>query len=590
MKIVIANSVGVDSNGYHMVHVPSRWSLGVKNFTNCGYYPWELAYTSSLLKRDTDHDIKFLDGILNAWDFDTYMQRLREEQPDWLIMESSTRTIGEDLRLAKAAKNEFKTKVIMTGQHPMAHPEEVLKVADFVCIGEYEFAVLDLILGKNPKNIPGVYPNPRGELPDINLLPFPEDDDIRRIDYHEPNCRFKQIQMYGSRGCPRRCNFCAAATLYYDQLNWRPRNVSNIIEEIKVLKKKYPEMEGVFFDEETHNIHKSFNIELAQEIQKAGLGNLKYEAMCEYVSLDEEALTKMKSAGYYKIRFGIETGSDHVAEQMTLGKKHDLKKLRSILNFGKDIGMRFYATISVGGLGSSPEEDQKTVDLVYELASKNLIHEIQVSINTPQPGTDFYNSCIEKGLLKTETDNEGFDGNGHVVVEYPNYRAEQIQEKQREALTAFDFGKAKANASSFMDTAKRSFKSIPENSNVLILRSARPWMIQNIIEAMNQYRKIRVDLLGQDAVIEELKCNPGVEHAYSYGDGFFSPDTIDSYLIEQLNNKAYDFVLLPMANNHLDGYRNVTEVARLIEPKFILGVYPEGNTCIIEKESSQVLI
>ena len=360
MKIVIANSVGVDSNGYHMVHVPSRWSLGVKNFTNCGYYPWELAYTSSLLKRDTDHDIKFLDGVLNAWDFDTYMQRLREEKPDWLIMESSTRTIGEDLRLAKAAKNEFKTKVIMTGQHPMAHPEEVLKVADFVCIGEYEFAVLDLILGKNPKNIPGVYPNPRGELPDINLLPFPEDDDIRRIDYHEPNCRFKQIQMYGSRGCPRRCNFCAAATLYYDQLNWRPRNVSNIIEEIKVLKKKYPEMEGVFFDEETHNIHKSFNIELAQEIQTAGLGNLKYEAMCEYVSLDEEALTKMKSAGYYKIRFGIETGSDHVAEQMTLGKKHDLEKLRSILNFGKDIGMRFYATISVGGLGSSPEEDQKT--------------------------------------------------------------------------------------------------------------------------------------------------------------------------------------------------------------------------------------
>ena len=590
MKIVIANSVGVDSNGYHMVHVPSRWSLGVKNFTNCGYYPWELAYTSSLLKRDTDHDIKFLDGVLNAWDFDTYMQRLREEKPDWLIMESSTRTIGEDLRLAKAAKNEFKTKVIMTGQHPMAHPEEVLKVADFVCIGEYEFAVLDLILGKNPKNIPGVYPNPRGELPDINLLPFPEDDDIRRIDYHEPNCRFKQIQMYGSRGCPRRCNFCAAATLYYDQLNWRPRNVSNIIEEIKVLKKKYPEMEGVFFDEETHNIHKSFNIELAQKIQKAGLDNLKYEAMCEYVSLDEEALTKMKSAGYYKIRFGIETGSDHVAEQMTLGKKHDLEKLRSILNFGKDIGMRFYATISVGGLGSSPEEDQKTVDLVYELASKNLIHEIQVSINTPQPGTDFYNSCIEKGLLKTETDNEGFDGNGHVVVEYPNYRAEQIQEKQREALTAFDFGKAKANTSSFMDTAKKSLKSIPENSNVLILRSARPWMIQNIIEAMNQYRKIRVDLLGQDAVIEELKCNPGVKHTYSYGDGFFSPDTIDSYLIEQLNNKAYDFVLLPMANNHLNGYRNVTEIARLIEPKFILGVYPEGNTCIIEKESSQVLI
>ena len=68
--------------------------------------------------------------------------------------------------------------------------------------------------------------------------------------------------------------------------------------------------------------------------------------MCEYISLDEEALVEMKSAGYYKIRFGIETGSDHVAEQMTLGKKHNLKKLRSILNFGKNIGMLFYGTIS----------------------------------------------------------------------------------------------------------------------------------------------------------------------------------------------------------------------------------------------------
>ena len=584
MKIVIANSVGVDTNGYHMVHVPSRWSLGVKNHTNCSYYPWELAYTSSLLKRETNHEIKFLDGVLNAWDFDTYIQRLQEEKPNWLVMESSTRTIREDLRLAEAIKKEFKTKVIMTGQHPMANPEEVLKVADFVCVGEYEFAVLDLVRGKDPKIIPGVYPNSRGELPDINLLPFPEDDDVRRIDYHEPNCRFRQIQMYGSRGCPRRCNFCAAATLYYDQLNWRPRNIDSIIQEIKGLKDKYPEMEGIFFDEETHNIQKNFNIQLSQAIKKSGLDDLKYEAMCEYISLDEEALVEMKSAGYYKIRFGIETGSDHVAEQMTLGKKHNLEKLRSILYFGKDIGMLFYGTISVGGLGSSPEEDQKTVDLVYELASNGLMQEIQVSINTPQPGTDFYNSCIEKNLIKTQVTNDNFDGNGHVVVEYPNYRAEEIQNKQHEALDAFDRGKAKIGAKTFMDIAKDSFKSIPQNSTVLVLRSARLWMIQIIITATNQYRKSNVDLLGQNAIVEELESNSGIDRIYNYGDGFFSLETIEPHLIEQLRNKAYEYVLLPMANNHLEGYRNVLDVARSIEPKVILGVYPEGSVFVIKEK------
>ena len=472
----------------------------------------------------------------------------------------------------------------MTGQHPMANPEEVLKVADFVCVGEYEFAVLDLVRGKDPKIIPGVYPNSRGELPDINLLPFPEDDDVRRIDYHEPNCRFRQIQMYGSRGCPRRCNFCAAATLYYDQLNWRPRNIDSIIQEIKELKDKYPEMEGIFFDEETHNIQKNFNIQLSQEIKRSGLDDLKYEAMCEYISLDEEALVEMKSAGYYKIRFGIETGSDHVAEQMTLGKKHNLKKLRSILNFGKNIGMLFYGTISVGGLGSSPEEDQKTVDLVYELASNGLMQEIQVSINTPQPGTDFYNSCIEKNLIKTQVTNDKFDGNGHVVVGYPNYRAEEIQKKQHEALDAFDRGKAKIDAKAFMAIAKASFKAIPQNSSVLVLRSARLWMIQIIITAMNQYGKSNVDLLGQNAIAEELESNSGIDRIYNYGDGFFSLETIEPHLMEQLRKKAYEYVLLPMANYHLGGYRNVLDVARSIEPKVILGVYPEGNVFVIKEK------
>ena len=571
MNIIVANSVGIDRDGYHMVHVPSRWSLGVKNFTNCGYYPWELAYTSSLLKRETNHHVKFLDGVLNGWDFETYFTHASAEKPDWLIMESSTRTIREDLRLASALKETFGTKLILTGQHPMAHPEDVLKVADYVCIGEYEFTVLDLIQGKN--KIAGVHPNARGPLIDINALPFPEDDDVRRIDYHEPNCRYKQIQMYASRGCPRRCNFCAAATLYYDELNWRPRNVDSVVEEIRTLHEKYPEMEGVFFDEEVHNIKRSFNISLAKAIRSAGLDHLKYEAMCEYASLDEEALEEMRSAGYYKIRFGIETGSDKVAEKMTLGKKHDLDKLRSMVKFGKSLGMLIYGTISIGGLGSSREEDQKTVDLVYEMASKGWLDEIQVSINTPQPGTDFYNSCVEKSLLSPATNWEGFDGNGQVVVHYPHYPAEEIQSSFKKALSAFDLGKEKSQSGTFSENAKSSFNLIPEGARVLVLRSVRNWMVRLILENLNN----NVDLLGQDVSAKDLEDLAGLNQIYSYGSGFFSAESISTDLIEKLRNEQYDFILVPVANNHLQGFQNVLEVAQQIDPENIFYVYPEGH-------------
>ena len=571
MNIIVANSVGIDRDGYHMVHVPSRWSLGVKNFTNCGYYPWELAYTSSLLKRETNHHVKFMDGVLNGWDFETYFSHASAEKPDWLIMESSTRTIREDLRLASALKETFGTKLILTGQHPMAHPEDVLKVADYVCIGEYEFTVLDLIQGKN--KIAGVHPNARGPLIDINALPFPEDDDVRRIDYHEPNCRYKQIQMYASRGCPRRCNFCAAATLYYDELNWRPRNVDSVVEEIRTLHEKYPEMEGVFFDEEVHNIKRSFNISLAKAIRSAGLDHLKYEAMCEYASLDEEALEEMRSAGYYKIRFGIETGSDKVAEKMTLGKKHDLDKLRSMVKFGKSLGMLIYGTISIGGLGSSREEDQKTVDLVYEMSSKGWLDEIQVSINTPQPGTDFYNSCVEKSLLSPATNWEGFDGNGQVVVHYPHYPAEEIQSSFKKALSAFDLGKEKSQSGTFSNNAKSSFNLIPEGARVLVLRSVRNWMVRLILENLNN----NVDLLGQDVSAKDLEDLAGLNQIYSYGSGFFSAESISTDLIETLRNEQYDFILVPVANNHLQGFQNVIEVAQQIDPENIFYVYPEGR-------------
>jgi len=577
MKIVVANSVGVDANGYHIVHVPSRWSLGIKNFTNCGYYPWQLAYTSSLLKRETNHQIKFLDGVLEGWDFKTYFSRLEEERPDWLIMESSSRTIDEDLRLATAAKKTFGTRLIFTGQHPMAQPEEVLKTANYVCMGEYEYAVLKLIQGVNPQHISGVYPNDRSRLLDINSLPFPEDDDIRRIDYHEPNCRYRQIQMYASRGCPRRCNFCAAATLYYDELNWRSRNVDDVVKEIRLLKEKYPEMEGVFFDEEVHNIKKSFNIALARAIRSADLHHLKYEALCEYVSLDEEALLEMRKAGYYKIRFGIETASDVIAEKMTLGKKYAPEKLRSILKFGKGIGMVFYATFSLGGLGSNEEEDQKTVDLIYELTSQGLLDEVQVSINTPQPGTDFYKTCMENSYLKSNVEWQDFDGNGHVVVDYPNYPAQDIQKMFDKALDAFDRGKSIANGSRFLATARESSAIIAERSRVLILRSARQWMIHLILQSLDHLPHATIDLLGQDAVMDDFQGIPHVNNLYTYGQGFFSADTFPPQLTDQLRANDYDVILVPLANNHLDGYQNVLQVAELFHPKQLLGVYPEGH-------------
>ncbi|MCM8784420.1 MAG: B12-binding domain-containing radical SAM protein [Candidatus Omnitrophica bacterium] len=440
MKIVLANSIGKDKNGFYIIHSPSRWSEGVKSLYNWfAYYPWELAYTSSLLKRETNHKVKLVDGCLERFDLENYYRKILQEKPNWLIMESATRMIEENLELAIKIKKKLGTKIVFVGQHASAFPEELInKGVDYVCIGEYELTVLELLQGKDPKNILGLYQNPRRPLLDINYLPFPEDEDVRRIDYGipgEPSSEYIEIQMYASRGCPRSCNFCVARNIYYAQANWRPRKIENIISEIKYLKNRYHQMEGIFFDEEVHNVNRDFVLNLCQAIKENGLNKLHYEAMCDIWFMDEEVLEAMREAGYYKIRFGIETASEAVANG--INKQLDLKKLFLLLNRAKEIGFKNYGTFMFGAWNSTKENDLETIDLMKRLIINGLLDNTQISICTPQPGTKFYRLVKEKGYL-VENDYSKFDGGNFSVVSYPKYKKEEIEEIKNLALKIRD--------------------------------------------------------------------------------------------------------------------------------------------------------
>ena len=427
MKVIIANSVGVDECGDHIVHFPSRWTASVGKVKCFTYYPYELAYLSSLLKRETNYEVKLVDGNLLQLNAEAYIKLLEKEQPDWLVMETSTIVFNEDLKVAKAIKEKCGSRLIFTGQHPTAYPAEVLaENVDYVCIGEYEYTVLDILDGKDPKDILGLYPNSRRHLLDINQLPFPEDNDISRWDYIGiGGSEYKEIEMFASRGCKMSCVFCVCRHLYYAKPNWRGRHIKSIIDEIEYLRSKYPQMEGIFFDEEEHNAEKKFIIDLTKAIREKGLDDLKYNAMCGYWTLDREMIETMYSAGYYKLRIGIETASEIVAK--AIRKKIDVPRLKYILRMAKDVGMKMYGTFTFGAPGATRKEDMKTVRLIEELVEKDLLCDLQISICTPQPGTPFYNWAKEKGHLISDNWQD-YDGTTCAVVGYPNYSNKEIEE------------------------------------------------------------------------------------------------------------------------------------------------------------------
>jgi len=433
MKVVLVNSIGIDSNGFYIIHSPSRWSQGVKHRQNWfAYYPWELAYLSSLIKAQTDFSVKLIDGCLNRDSSYTLFEKISKEQPDWLVMEPSTRVFQENLQLANKVKDRFNTKLVFVGQHASSFPDDLLaNGVDYVCMGEYEQAVLELLKAKSSFGIEGVYPNERGNLVEIENLPWPEDYDVSRLAYAypgEPSSEFIEIQMYATRGCLRQCNFCVAANVYYKKPNYRMRRIFDIVEEIKYLKAKYPVIEGIFFDEEVHNANKDFTLNLCQAIIDSKLNKLHFEAMCDLMLFDKEMLQKMKEAGYYKIRFGIESSSKEVMQ--AIGKVIPEDALVDKLNQAKQAGLKTYGAFTVGASGSTKQLDKNTLNLIKQLMRNKLLDNLQISICTPQPGTPFYEHIKRNNYLATKDFNK-YDGGNFSVIDYPYYKKEEIEEVAR---------------------------------------------------------------------------------------------------------------------------------------------------------------
>ncbi len=561
-RIVIANSVGIDRNNMAIIHSPSRWTNSSKDLNVFTYYPWELAYTSALLKRDADIDVVFIDGCLKKYRLSEYYEKIAELNPDYILMEPATRTWEDDSALLKMLKERFsKLKILVAGQHATAFPEEVSKVADYVLIGEYEYTVLDIVSGKHRDEIKGLYPNPRRELLDVNTLPWPEDDDVPRLAYGvpgEPSSEYLEIQAYATRGCPMSCNFCVCRHLYYNKPNWRPRDPKDVVAELKYLREKYPEMEGIFFDEEFHNVKKDFILALTDEIVKAGLNDLKIEAMCAYYTLDEEMMDAMKRAGYYLLRVGIETAGKNAALGMNLGAKFNLDKLMNILRYAKKIGLKMYGTFTFGAPGSTKEDDEATLELMDKIIRDGLLWRFQTSICTPQPGSPFYKWAEERGFLKRVSSSE-FDGGNNVVLEYSGYSSEEIMANFLKAQKYFDMAVLNRFKSK-IDETKELLKKL-RLRRILVIRSSRPLQVEIAVRAIKEaLPDVEVDMVlqkGAETLLKEL-VDECVDDIFFYGGDFFSAGR-EAEKLADVVNKDYDAVFLIYNNLRGRGYSNVEE-------------------------------
>jgi len=257
------------------------------------------------------------------------IKSIRKANPDIIAFSATTGVHTWALAKAKQIKANFNIPILFGGPHATFFPEIIKdKNIDFVCIGEGEEAILELLnkLEKKQsttriKNIwtkkaDKIYKNPiRPLIQDLDKLPFPD----RSLYYKRyPFLRNQNSRDFiFMRGCPYQCSFCynhSLQKMYKNKGKYiRFKSVDKAIQELLEVKQKYGLGSAMMFDEVMF-LDKNWLFDFLKKYKQKI--NLPFVCEARANLLDEENIKRLKQAGCTCIRIGVETGSNELRNQV----------------------------------------------------------------------------------------------------------------------------------------------------------------------------------------------------------------------------------------------------------------------------------
>ncbi len=341
--------------------------------------------------------------------------RLKKYKPDVVGIACMFTAFKDDsFRVAKIVKDEMpKSVVVFGGAHVSANPEATAfdKNVDIALFGEGEQTLLEIVealeKGKKPSGIAGTVSGfqrvkrnkPRELFRNLDELPFPARHLLPMPHYFELqkkaysySMRFPIVEIITSRGCPGKCIFCAVHTIW--GRCWRPRSAKNVVDEIEHCMKKYGIREFNFTDDNV-SLSKKRMIEICKEIVNRNL-DIRWQTPNGIAiwTLDSEVLQWMKKSGYYRAKFGLETGSKKM--QRYIGKNIDLEHAKKVIEECNRLGIWTASSFIIG----FPNETKQDINKTVEFAKTTHLDFARFLIAQPYEGTDLYEEFAQRKLLE----------------------------------------------------------------------------------------------------------------------------------------------------------------------------------------------
>ena len=295
----------------------------------------------AFIKEKTNHDAKIIDLVFHKKIWKEYITRkIKEEKPDLIGFTCLSFNYPEAIEIAKFIKENFQLKIIFGGVHIILSPEEVIEKdeVDIVCTGEGEEVLKELLDNSlDCKNIKGIWYKEKGKIikninrkliENLDSLPFPDFNDFDLAKYFPMN--HQHLPIMGSRGCPYDCTFCGNHALKkkLEGKYVRFRSVDSIIEEIELRMKQFYDkgMKFLYFFDDTFILHKEFVDEFCRKFKKKEFHKkIKWTANVRANLVTNDIIKKMKDAGCYEVRMGVESGNDYIRNDVynrKMSKEH----------------------------------------------------------------------------------------------------------------------------------------------------------------------------------------------------------------------------------------------------------------------------
>lgn len=404
MKILFCNPPSPDNFVYYRdTNRSGRRSMGNEIWPQAGLAQFAALYPG--------HDVKLIDCIAERVSYSQLNERMREFRPDWVFFNPVSCTITSDMYVAYMAKKLGAKTAAISPHLKVAHDGDRFRYLDHYVShvktgAEAEYQLREIITGESSNG------TTFEDLPPArqDLLP------IKR--YSMPLIGRGYSAIIASRGCPYACIYCR--TTVATERKIRYRRVESVIEEIRNYR-----LTNFILHGDTMTLNKPWIYEFCKRLRALPF-KVRIVSNSRVDSVDLDLLKEMKSAGWWMVSYGIESGNDRV---LAMNKKEaTVAQARQAIRWSKQAGLKVWMYAMLGMYGDTPESMEDTV----RLALSEPVDIVNFSVAAPYPGTEWGKIASENGWLK-DTSWKAYDQNYSAQVEQPGCPAGLIKRTQKAA-------------------------------------------------------------------------------------------------------------------------------------------------------------